>query len=133
MFIQHLATEAHTQAKLDKKPRRNVQYKDVANAVAHQDNLEFLEDIVPRTVQYKKIKDSVFATQAKLRGDKAATEEAPAPTNGTPAATTNGEGSTFSVPLRVDARGDEDPNEQLELEMRQASQTEADGDVEMRG
>lgn len=29
MFIQHLAGEAHTQAKLDRKPRKNVQYKDV--------------------------------------------------------------------------------------------------------
>lgn len=29
IFIQHLADEAHTQAKLERKPRRNVQYKDV--------------------------------------------------------------------------------------------------------
>ncbi|KAG7114168.1 Exocyst complex component exo84 like protein [Verticillium longisporum] len=29
MFIQHLANEAHNQAKLDRKPRRNVQYKDL--------------------------------------------------------------------------------------------------------
>lgn len=29
MFIQHLAGEAHTQARLDRKPRKNIQYKDV--------------------------------------------------------------------------------------------------------
>ncbi|KAG6018498.1 hypothetical protein E4U41_003851, partial [Claviceps citrina] len=29
MFIQHLAEEANTQAKLERKPRRNVQYKDI--------------------------------------------------------------------------------------------------------
>ncbi|KAJ3531014.1 hypothetical protein NM208_g9067 [Fusarium decemcellulare] len=29
MFVQHLAEESHTQAKLDRKPRRNIQYKDV--------------------------------------------------------------------------------------------------------
>lgn len=29
MFIQHLTEEAHAQAKLERKPRRNIQYKDV--------------------------------------------------------------------------------------------------------
>lgn len=32
MFIQHLAEEAHTQAKLERKPRRNIQYKDVGKS-----------------------------------------------------------------------------------------------------
>lgn len=32
MFIQHLANEAHNQAKLDRKPRRNVQYKDLGTS-----------------------------------------------------------------------------------------------------
>ncbi|EGY13855.1 uncharacterized protein VDAG_00537 [Verticillium dahliae VdLs.17] len=64
MFIQHLANEAHNQAKLDRKPRRNVQYKDLANAVAHNDNLEFLEDVIPKTTTYKKIKGQAQATRA---------------------------------------------------------------------
>ncbi|KJZ78035.1 hypothetical protein HIM_02672 [Hirsutella minnesotensis 3608] len=72
MFIQHLADAAHTQAKLERKPRRNVQYKDIANAVSHQDNLEFLEDTVPKTVPFKKIKAAARETQARLRGDKLA-------------------------------------------------------------
>ena len=29
MFIQHLATEAQNMAKAERKPRRNIQYKDL--------------------------------------------------------------------------------------------------------
>lgn len=29
MFIQHFAQEAHNMAKLERKPRRNIQYKDM--------------------------------------------------------------------------------------------------------
>lgn len=29
MFIQHIAGEAHNMAKMDRKPRRNIQYKDL--------------------------------------------------------------------------------------------------------
>lgn len=36
------------------KPRRNIQYRDVANAVARVENLEFLGDVVPRTTTVKK-------------------------------------------------------------------------------
>jgi DNA polymerase epsilon subunit 4 len=32
MFIQHLATKALDQAKSERKPRRNIQYKDIGNA-----------------------------------------------------------------------------------------------------
>ena len=52
MFIQYIASEGFTMAKLG-KPRRNIQYKDLAAAVSHQDNLEFLEDIIPKTAPYK--------------------------------------------------------------------------------
>lgn len=156
MFIQHLAGESNTQAKLERKPRRNIQYKDVgmsdlafqnfhhdrktehilkdlsANAVSHQENLEFLEDVVPKTTPYKKIKGVALATQARLRGDLKIAEEraealqqAPAATNGNGSLVVNG-GGTFTVPLRVD-----DPSQQLEMEMRQA--TGRDGDVGMSG
>jgi hypothetical protein len=33
MFIQHLTEEAHAQAKLERKPRRNIQYKDVGTLI----------------------------------------------------------------------------------------------------
>lgn len=39
-----------------------------ANAVSHQDNLQFLEDIIPKTVPYKQIKAHAAATRANLSG-----------------------------------------------------------------
>ncbi|KAF7543515.1 hypothetical protein G7Z17_g10677 [Cylindrodendrum hubeiense] len=136
MFVQHLADESHTQAKLERKPRRNIQYKDVANAVSHQDNLEFLEDVVPKTVPYKKIKAVAGATQARLRGEKTADERPPTAktpvANGTSKSIVNGNGSPFNVTPRTEERQD-DPNAQLELEMRQAAGQNRDGDVAMTG
>lgn len=142
MFIQHLAEESHTQAKVDTKPRRNIQYKDVANAVARQDNLEFLEDVVPKTVPYKAIKNTSKnnATSSKVA------EERPATANGADGSTVqeapsivNGD-AAFAVrpPTRERIVVDEqqDPSEQLELEMRQAhggGGQGRDGDVHMTG
>ncbi|CCU75885.1 hypothetical protein BGHDH14_bgh05271 [Blumeria hordei DH14] len=73
MFIQHLAEQAHLVVKSERKPRRTIQYKDLglapfitvkalhsnlrpATAVSNHDNLEFLVDIVPKTIPYKQIK-----------------------------------------------------------------------------
>ncbi|KKO97643.1 hypothetical protein THAR02_10255 [Trichoderma harzianum] len=144
MFIQHLAEEAHTQAKLERKPRRNIQYKDVANAISHRDNLEFLEDVAPKTVTLKKAK---AINQARLRGEplpdappRGATNGAKKPkaataaVNGQPKAGTN----PFTLSLRGEERekkdaGGDDPSDQLELEMRQAAQPEEDADVDMTG
>ncbi|KFH43381.1 putative transcription factor-like protein [Hapsidospora chrysogenum ATCC 11550] len=147
MFIQHLADEAHTQAKVDTKPRRNIQYKDVANAVARQDNLEFLEDVVPKTVPYKNIKTSSRTTQARLRGDiKAGDETAGAGSTTNGAAHVNGDPAldVLHVPAPRAVRpvvlnADEDPSSQLEMEMRQAAQGDGgvagrrDEDVYMTG
>ncbi|KAJ4421189.1 hypothetical protein N0V85_000282 [Neurospora sp. IMI 360204] len=68
MFIQHLASEAQNMAKAERKPRRNVQYKDVAAAVSHHDDLEFLEDVVPKTSSYKAIKAQAAAARARVKG-----------------------------------------------------------------
>ncbi|PHH88642.1 hypothetical protein CDD83_7272 [Cordyceps sp. RAO-2017] len=141
MFIQHLADAAHTQVKLERKPRRNIQYKDVANAVSHQDNLEFLEDVIPKTVPFRKVKASARETQARLRGEKTAeggstsSRAAVAPiANGAKAAIVNGDDVAFRLPRRVDDR-QADPNEQLQLEMRQATRAgpSQEGDVQMSG
>ncbi|KAI0576036.1 Histone-fold-containing protein [Pyrenophora tritici-repentis] len=43
MFIQHLATTTHNVVKAERKPRRNIQYRDVSSAIAKTDNLEFLD------------------------------------------------------------------------------------------
>ncbi|KAF2164792.1 hypothetical protein M409DRAFT_67536 [Zasmidium cellare ATCC 36951] len=61
MFLQHLVEQSYTQVKTEhtQKPRRNIQYRDVANAVARVENLEFLSDVVPRTVSYKQHKQKL--------------------------------------------------------------------------
>ncbi|KAI9713468.1 MAG: hypothetical protein M1820_000850 [Bogoriella megaspora] len=56
MFMHHLTEKTYDVVKSERKPRRNIQYKDVANAVARFDNLEFLTDVVPRTTTYKEYK-----------------------------------------------------------------------------
>ena len=59
MLIQHLAVTTHNVVKAERKPRRNIQYRDVSGAVSKTDNLEFLVDVVPKTVafgQWKKRK-----------------------------------------------------------------------------
>ena len=56
MFIQHLATTTHNVVKAERKPRRNIQYRDTASAVAKTDNLEFLVDVVPKTMSFKEFK-----------------------------------------------------------------------------
>ncbi|KAH7069194.1 hypothetical protein BKA63DRAFT_520787 [Paraphoma chrysanthemicola] len=56
MFIQHLATTTHNVVKAERKPRRNIQYRDVSSAIAKTDNLEFAVDVVPRTITFKEAK-----------------------------------------------------------------------------
>ncbi|KAK1253161.1 hypothetical protein MKX08_004348 [Trichoderma sp. CBMAI-0020] len=154
MFIQHLTEEAHAQAKLERKPRRNIQYKDVANAISRRDNLEFLEDVAPKTTTFKKAK---AAAQAQSRGDAVDTDSVAAPratangskskANGAKAAV-NGQGKAGTNPFTLSLRGEEssreeaintapavldDANDQLELEMRQATRPEDDADVDMTG
>ncbi|KIH90311.1 cbf nf-y family transcription factor [Sporothrix brasiliensis 5110] len=67
LFIQYISSEAENMVKLDRKPRRNVQYRDLANAVNRVDRLEFLEDTVPVTVPFGRVKRDAAAAQAKLR------------------------------------------------------------------
>ncbi|ETS82656.1 hypothetical protein PFICI_04532 [Pestalotiopsis fici W106-1] len=151
LFIQHLATKALDQAKAERKPRRNIQYKDIASAVHGHDNLEFLEDLVPKTVKFKDIKSTAAATRATLRGerlsDQAEDQEtrAPAP-NGTKKHKSSASRSSLNGSVNIGSilgngtdtksqgqsdgdDGSADPNDQLQLEMRQASGN--DGDVEM--
>lgn len=143
MFIQHLAEESHTQAKVDTKPRRNIQYKDVANAVARQDNLEFLEDVVPKTVPYKAIKNAskTNAISSKPSDDRPATANG-ATTGSTvqePPSIVNGDAAFAVRPPtrdRIVLEEQQDPSEQLELEMRQARGAGGQGhddDVPMTG
>ncbi|PKY03766.1 histone-fold-containing protein [Aspergillus campestris IBT 28561] len=56
-FIQHLTTQAHNVVKSERKPRKGIQYKDLATAVSRIDNLEFLSDVIPKTTTYKQFKE----------------------------------------------------------------------------
>ncbi|KAL2260755.1 hypothetical protein VTK26DRAFT_5147 [Humicola hyalothermophila] len=143
MFVQYLAAEAQNMTKLERKPRRNIQYKDLANAVTHHDNLEFLEDVIPKTASYKDVKGKAAAARARLNGEKsaatAAEDDRPTdsmPNGKKPKSIINGsKGSpaTNGFPkshMLSSPAGD--PSAQLELEMRQAEQSH-DGDVDMTG
>jgi len=57
IFIRYLAEQAHTVVKSERKPRRNINYKDIATAVSRIDNLEFLSDTVPRTKTYRQYRE----------------------------------------------------------------------------
>ncbi|KAJ6119911.1 hypothetical protein N7523_004191 [Penicillium sp. IBT 18751x] len=65
MFIQYLAEQAHNVVKSERKPRKTVQYKDLATAVSHIDNLEFLADVIPKTTTYKQFKEKKAKDAAK--------------------------------------------------------------------
>jgi DNA polymerase epsilon subunit 4 len=76
MFIQHLSTTTHNVVKAERKPRRNIQYRDVASAVAKTDNLEFLTDVVPKTITMKEFKKKEEAKQkAKEAAEKNKSKE----------------------------------------------------------
>jgi hypothetical protein len=68
MFLQHLVDQSYNIVKSERKPRRNIQYRDVANAVSRVENLEFLADVVPKTMTYK-------AHKHKQRQQEGAQEE----------------------------------------------------------
>lgn len=143
MFIQTLAEQAHNIVKSERKPRRNIQYRDVANAVARDDALEFLSDIVPRTIPYKDIKAGRAAAQASqgkrgggaatavaaaepgqttLDGPRAATNEG---LNGEAAVSPSDAAAAHNASLYDDEEA-EDPSAQIEKELRERSvRTEA--------
>ncbi|KAF1938402.1 hypothetical protein EJ02DRAFT_457912 [Clathrospora elynae] len=72
MFIQHLSTTTHNVVKAERKPRRNIQYRDVSSAIAKTDNLEFLVDVVPKTTTYGNFKKRV---EEKERAEKERAEK----------------------------------------------------------
>jgi len=121
LFIQYMAEQGHNVVKSEKKPRRNIQYRDLSKAVAQLDNLQFLEDVVPRTVPFKEI--------------KAKKSSAARPSH--PVANGEGSGSVEAGQTTLDSKqfsvangtngdaesvddADNDPNTQLEMESRGA-------------
>ncbi|KAK4226377.1 DNA polymerase epsilon subunit C [Podospora fimiseda] len=150
MFVQYLTEQAHEKTKLGTKPRRNVQYRDLAAAVAHKDNLEFLEDIIPRTTPYKEVKGKAAAARTKVAGGGNAGKKASAkggaggedrpsdviiPNGKKQKSIMNGtsKGGSSSSPAtngfarsRILSSDAGDPNEQLQMEMTQHSQEDVD-------
>ncbi|KKZ60112.1 hypothetical protein EMCG_05137 [[Emmonsia] crescens] len=78
MFIRYLAEQGHNVVKSERKPRRTIQYKDLATAVARIDNLEFLADVIPKTTTYKQFKE----TRAKETANGASVSKSQRTLNG---------------------------------------------------
>ncbi|EXJ78621.1 hypothetical protein A1O1_09022 [Capronia coronata CBS 617.96] len=57
IFIRYLTEQAYNVVKSERKPRRNIAYKDVATAISRIDNLEFLSDTVPKTKTYRQYRE----------------------------------------------------------------------------
>ena len=68
MFLQHLVEQSHNIVKSERKPRRNIQYRDVANAVSRVENLEFLSDVVPKTTTFRQFKQKKVQEPAASDG-----------------------------------------------------------------
>lgn len=85
-----MTEQAYNVAKSESKPRKNIQYKDIAAAVSKLDNLDFLSDTVPRTMTYKQVKE-------KEKKAKVASEAANDAMTDDPVGTTaNGDETTTS-------------------------------------
>lgn len=79
MFVYYLSEQSYKAAKADKQShvKRSMNYKDVATAIATRDNLEFLTDVVPKTITYKQYREK------KAKQEKAKAETAANATSGT--------------------------------------------------
>ena len=86
-----MTEQAYNVAKSESKPRKNIQYKDVAAAVSKLDNLQFLSDTVPRTMTYKQVKEKDRENAKKAKEASEATDDTAI--NGTP---TNGDDASAS-------------------------------------
>jgi DNA polymerase epsilon subunit 4 len=116
MFIQYMAEQGHNVVKSEKKPRRNIQYRDLAQAVALHDSLQFLEDIVPRTVPYSQVKGNI---QKRAKGPPGSLVEAGQMTLDGKVPAVNGSGANGDTEDAGDEEsGPADPSAQLEMEIR---------------
>jgi len=126
MFIQYLAEQGHNVVKSERKPRRNIQYRDLSNAVARQDNLEFLSDIVPRTVSYKQVKEKK-ARDGNTNGENKEGGQTTLDSKKPVVNGTNGLGHDSATDDMDEVAGPSDPNTQLEMELRARTSTGSAG------
>jgi DNA polymerase epsilon subunit 4 len=92
----------------------NLLWHPTASAVSHLDNLEFLVDVVPKTVPYKEVKEKKAPAGPKLNGEKSVEAGQTTLDGKKPAINgTNG----FGHAEQSGTAGEDDPNAQLEMEM----------------
>jgi DNA polymerase epsilon subunit 4 len=134
LFIQYLAEQGHRVVKAERKPRRNIQYRDLctlpllaprtqtdptlANAVAHIDNLEFLVDVVPRTVPFKQVREKKAPAAPKAGNGEPAVAPGQATLDGMNAFVNGANGTGHHGGVNDAEDGAADPNAQLEMETR---------------
>ncbi|KAF2816446.1 uncharacterized protein BDZ99DRAFT_458318 [Mytilinidion resinicola] len=142
MFIQYLAEQTHTVVKTERKPRRNIQYRDVASAVARVDNLDFLADVVPKTMPYKKFKEQKAAKAAAEEAEASMLNgESSAAGSKTPVNGTNGTADSSSDARNGHEKGDDDEGDSDVMEVDRPEPSNPRGDdeaavqleMEMRG
>lgn len=146
LFIQYLAEQGHRVVKSERKPRRNIQYRDLcmtaclyvfmaqanpelANAVAHLDNLEFLVDVVPRTVPFKQVREKKAPSNSKAADGESSAVPGQTTLDGRTLLVNGANGAQHGgIVDDVDDGSAADPNAQLELETRRATAASASHD-----
>lgn len=138
MFIQYLAEQGHNVVKSERKPRKTVQYKDLASAVSHTDNLEFLSDVIPKTTTYKQFKEKK-AKEATKNGEMEkgqrtlnGTKAAPPKANGTTPDKTSAQGNKSTASSPTVPRTPVVPVSALIADRTVEGQSAQDPDVEMK-
>ncbi|KAK8161013.1 hypothetical protein BKA80DRAFT_276526 [Phyllosticta citrichinensis] len=106
-FVYYLTEQAHKMAKAEKKPKRALGYNHIQQAVARLDNLEFLTDVVPKTIPYKEAKAERERKKAAQAAAAEANSAAGAAANGQrtlpDAIIANGAGEAPAMPVQATA------------------------------
>lgn len=136
LFVQFLAKQGHNIVLAERKPRKIIQYKDMAAAVARIDTLEFLTDVVPRTTTFKSYKEK-RAKKASQQSAQMAAQAAIGQTtldgrfrrrNGV-----NGADGVSEQDVSGDIMSDDDDNEERKEQDSDADEADAVQDDERNG
>lgn len=93
----------------------------LANAVAHLDNLEFLVDVVPRTVPYKQVREKKTPATSKTTNGESSAGPGQTTIDGRAPFVNGSNGFDHSGGADDDEGAAGDPNAQLEMETRRAT------------
>ncbi|KAF9905127.1 hypothetical protein EC991_002013 [Linnemannia zychae] len=101
LFLESFATKAFNLAKIEK--RKTVSYKDLATAVTQHDSLEFLQDVVPKTMTLTAAIEKQRAAQEEAEmGDDDGAEDAEVNGDGGSEGSGDEEESRSSRPMSED-------------------------------